>query len=465
MRPGESAWMRKDLAVRVFKVKLSQLLDDILNKNVLGKTIAHLHVIEFQKRGLPHAHILIIVAPEDKPRTVDEYDNIICAEIPDPVRQPRLYSIVTKHMIHGPCGLLNPKCVCMENGKCSKRFPKICRSFTTFSDDNYPEYRRRKRFTYTTRTGQILGDEWVVPYCPWASLKYNCHINFEICSTVLSVKYLYKYCLKGHDKLSVTLRSAQGNIGAAANTLGNNVVHIDEITQFVESRYISCCEAMWRLNGFKMHSIDPNIVRLQIHLPDQQIVTYIQGQERTALAAAAFKHTMLTSYFLVVTSENVQPLAIENVTNTDGSILPRATELTYAEFPTYYAWDVKHNTWKRRKRPKKSDAVGRIFSVHPSAGEKFYLRLLLHNVKGAMSFEHLKYVNNIQCRTFNDACKALGLTVDDLEWKLCLQEASSRANAAALRNLFVIILINKNPTEPKSIQYDNRRKRVQLLFI
>jgi hypothetical protein len=68
-----------------------------------------------------------------------------------------------------------------------------------------------------------------------------------------------------------------------------------------------------------------------------------------------------------------------------------------------------------------------------------------------MSFEHLKYVNNIQCRTFNDACKALGLAIDDLEWKLCLQEASSRANAAVLRNLFVIILINYNPTELLSL--------------
>jgi hypothetical protein len=53
--------------------------------------------------------------------------------------------------------------------------------------------------------------------------------------------------------------------------------------------------------------------------------------------------------------------------------------------------------------------------------------------------------------TFNDECKALGLTIDDLEWKLCLQEVLLRANAAELRNLFVIILINNNPTEPLNL--------------
>lgn len=44
---------------------------------------AHVHVVEFQKRGLPHAHILLILESEDKPRTTDDYDSIVQAEIPD----------------------------------------------------------------------------------------------------------------------------------------------------------------------------------------------------------------------------------------------------------------------------------------------------------------------------------------------------------------------------------------------
>ena len=39
----------------------------------------------------------------------------------------------------------------------------------------------------------------MVPYNPFLLLKYNAHINIELCSTVKSVKYLYKYIYKGYD--------------------------------------------------------------------------------------------------------------------------------------------------------------------------------------------------------------------------------------------------------------------------
>ena len=128
-----------------------------------------------------------------------------------------------------------------------------------------------------------MGDEWVVPYNPYLTLKYKAHINIEICNSLMSVKYLYKYVFKGHDKLSVTLVSASPNIEhiqlQSPDEMANNALHINEVTQFVESRYVSCCEAMWRLNGFKMYGMDPNVVRLQIHLPKQQMITYEPGQE------------------------------------------------------------------------------------------------------------------------------------------------------------------------------------------
>ena len=82
--------------------------------------------VEFQKRGLPHIHILIILADEDRPKTPDQVDNIVSAELPpDPAergisedekaRRKPLWDIVLTNMIHGPCGALNPNCPCMEN--------------------------------------------------------------------------------------------------------------------------------------------------------------------------------------------------------------------------------------------------------------------------------------------------------------------------------------------------------------
>ncbi|GAA0162104.1 hypothetical protein LIER_43597 [Lithospermum erythrorhizon] len=87
--------------------------------------MAHVHVIEFQKRGLPHAHMLIIFDDNDKLRTLDDdYDQIVRTEILYNNEEPELYNAVMRHMIHGPCGELNTREPCMKNGKCKKDFPK-----------------------------------------------------------------------------------------------------------------------------------------------------------------------------------------------------------------------------------------------------------------------------------------------------------------------------------------------------
>jgi hypothetical protein len=39
----------------------------------------------------------------------------------------------------------------------------------------------------------------VVPYNPYLSLLFNCHINVEVCTSVAAIKYLHKYVYKGHD--------------------------------------------------------------------------------------------------------------------------------------------------------------------------------------------------------------------------------------------------------------------------
>ena len=115
-----------DIVSRVFKLKLRSLLHDLYYgfAHVLGKMIALIYVIEWQERGSPHAHILGISDKECKPRTPEDYDTIVCAEIPDKDRFPELYTTVTKLMMHGPCEVSNPTTPCMVDGVCSKRFPK-----------------------------------------------------------------------------------------------------------------------------------------------------------------------------------------------------------------------------------------------------------------------------------------------------------------------------------------------------
>ncbi|XP_065671756.1 uncharacterized protein LOC136089633 [Hydra vulgaris] len=82
---GQTASDKPDLVTRVFKLKLNNLLNDIFKHGVLGKVVTHVQVIEFQKRGLPHAHILLHLANDDKLETAQDINNLICAEIPDSV--------------------------------------------------------------------------------------------------------------------------------------------------------------------------------------------------------------------------------------------------------------------------------------------------------------------------------------------------------------------------------------------
>ncbi len=47
---GASHWSdRPDLVARVFKLKMDALLNDLTQRHVLGRVIAHMHVVEWQK--------------------------------------------------------------------------------------------------------------------------------------------------------------------------------------------------------------------------------------------------------------------------------------------------------------------------------------------------------------------------------------------------------------------------------
>ncbi|KAF0702277.1 hypothetical protein As57867_007776, partial [Aphanomyces stellatus] len=170
---------RGEIICRVFNMKLKQLMAGIKSGDEFGPYLYGTYVVEFQKRGLPHAHILLgLVNPVKYP---DQIDGFVSAEMPDPVTQPQLYSIISSQNLH--------RCDnrCLEKGKCSKNFPKPFVEATQLDDNGFPHYRRR----CTNPQNAIL-----VPYCPSLSLRFNCHINVEICTSIKSVKYLYKYIHK-----------------------------------------------------------------------------------------------------------------------------------------------------------------------------------------------------------------------------------------------------------------------------
>ncbi|AQK61278.1 hypothetical protein ZEAMMB73_Zm00001d054100 [Zea mays] len=142
--PMQSPQDRPDLVVRIFRAKLEELKKRLTKHDILGKIRAYVYVVEFQKRGLPHVHFLLIMQRKYKLTCPDQYDLLISAEMPDKKKYPELYKMVIKHMMHGPCGLLNPKCPCTKGrASCKNHYPRAFSNATSQGKDSYPIYRRR----------------------------------------------------------------------------------------------------------------------------------------------------------------------------------------------------------------------------------------------------------------------------------------------------------------------------------
>uniref|UniRef100_A0A8R1I5I4 ATP-dependent DNA helicase n=1 Tax=Caenorhabditis japonica TaxID=281687 RepID=A0A8R1I5I4_CAEJA len=263
LEDGQTASDRPDIVARVFKLKVNALFDVLLKKKLFGEVAAYVQVYEWQKRGLPHAHCLITMKPDFKPKTTADIDNVICAEIPDPGEDPDLFDIVSKNMIHRPCGPLNPKSPCTNDKmECMKRFPKPFRSSTNADVNGYPEYRRRDDGRFVEYGKHKLTNQHVVAYNRTLLLHFNCHLNLEVCAMVEAVKYLYKYVYKGHDRASIQmLRSADDET-------------VDEIKMYLDCRYICAPEALHHIYRFPCQKKSDAIYRLSIHLPDRDPERY-----------------------------------------------------------------------------------------------------------------------------------------------------------------------------------------------
>ncbi|KAH0682869.1 hypothetical protein KY289_020621 [Solanum tuberosum] len=145
---------RPDIITRVFKIKLDHLIKDLRDNKVFGEVKAVIYTIEFQKRELPHAHILLFL--HDKFPNVGDIDAIISAELPDKLLDPDYYVAVTNFMMHGPCGSIRKSSPCMQKGKCTKHFPKKFLPSTSLDEEGYPLYRRRDDGRSTQRSGKTV---------------------------------------------------------------------------------------------------------------------------------------------------------------------------------------------------------------------------------------------------------------------------------------------------------------------
>nr|GEW92912.1 replication protein A 70 kDa DNA-binding subunit B [Tanacetum cinerariifolium] len=116
---------RPDVTTRVFKMKLDQLIKDIKERHIFGKFKAEVNIIEFQKRSLPHYHLCVW------------------------------------------------SCPCMENNKCSKKFPRKLNEETFIEESSYVIYKRSENGRSIKKTSADLDNTFVVPYNPTLLRRYQ----------------------------------------------------------------------------------------------------------------------------------------------------------------------------------------------------------------------------------------------------------------------------------------------------
>ncbi|KAL6581726.1 hypothetical protein OROMI_005740 [Orobanche minor] len=319
---------RPDIVCRLFKIKLDQIIKDMTENRIFGSTRAVIYTVEFQKRGLPHAHILLFLKRDRKTPIADDVDQIISAEIPDQVAHPRLYELVSTHMMHGLCSSSGNEKACMKKGK--------------YQENN-------------------------------------------------------------------------GTVGEQ---------HVDETQNYYNCRYVSPCEAVWRIFAFDIHYRDPAVQRLSFHLPDEQSVVFNDGD---TIDYVVENQGTKQSMFLGWMECNRH--------------YPEARSLMYLEFPTKFVWKRDERVWKMRK---KVFAIGRLDYVPPGIGELYYLSLMLHRTPGAISYEHIRTVNNVIYPSFKDACYTVGLLDDDKEYIDGIIEASFWGSPHFLRKLFASLLLSES---------------------
>ncbi|XP_057247317.1 uncharacterized protein LOC104901443 [Beta vulgaris subsp. vulgaris] len=331
---------------------------------------------------------------------------------------------ILNHMMHGPCGHMNPECACMKHlkskGSCKYGYPKQFRSETINNGDGYPMYKRWDTGDSASIRKATLDNRWVIPYNPYLSSLFDCHLDVEVCSTIEAVKYLYKYVYKGHDKISFNV-VRRGEVDT-----------IDEIEHYQSGRWVSACEASWRTFGFDLFEMHPSVMPLPVHLPNMQTVQ-IRPYEQLDSVVLNDKRsrTPLTTFFKA------------------NATIEGERSYLYGEFTEHYRWDLSSKEWVKRKN--KVIVIGRLTFVTPTEGEIYFLRLLLLNVRGLRSFEDLLTVDGYRCASFQEAAIKLRLLEEDDAIDKCLAEACEVQMPPAIRRLFSTVLIFCQPSDPNAL--------------
>jgi hypothetical protein len=122
LEPNQIAFDHPDLVTHIFQMKVKALLKGVAKIGWFAKIIGNIWTREYQKRALPHIHLLLIFPQEQKVSIIKYIDRLMSAKLPLPENAP-LFEMVTKCLLHGPCSQEYLNAPCMVNDVCKKSYP------------------------------------------------------------------------------------------------------------------------------------------------------------------------------------------------------------------------------------------------------------------------------------------------------------------------------------------------------
>jgi ATP-dependent DNA helicase PIF1 len=318
-----------------------------------------------------------------------------------------------------------------KDGRCKRGYQDTtCNLADSFDAKGYPVYH-----------GSESSDLRVVPYNPDVLLDWAGHINFEFCAKTYTVLYLYNYLFKGNTKVHFKLNNTDG------------INDQDEISLYLRGRLLSSMEAMWRVFQFQTYPAStPSVTLIKVKLP-QHVTQLMEDQKICDLAVylarpqiESFQHLKYQEFFKYWTYSYKLPLRFKR----------KAPGIESG----YFRLNSFHKPVFLFKRVKPHENVVRMSMIYVTAGEIWYLRLLLLNI-ATYSFSHLKIVDGIHYTTFQSAAVARGLATEDQELEVvtCFTEAAQFSTSLELRRLFTTLTTQGYPT---IAIYDNVQLRLLL---
>ncbi len=403
LKPGQEWHHDVYLVNLVFKEKLDQLISGLKRGEFFnGRTSEWLqYAIEFQKRGLPHAHILVRLTGE-QPSTAAEVDALStvlyplqCESMCGECKQCMLYYLVNKHMTHKcypdrcktrstnastPCG-------------CKYGYPWQSNPVSFIGQDGKWILRRRPQ------------EKDIVEYNAELLLRFRCHINVKVTTGTRCILYLRKYMSKGPDVAHVRLA---------------NQTCAQELNNFYETRCMTASEAAWSALNFDFQHYDPPVRLLSLHLQNEEQYCFDDRDEPDAILGR-FKTPQLELYF-----QRAPPYA----------------DLTFEQY--FSQCDVTQRTVRHRSSP----IVTAVNTVRFHDSDHFALYMLLKELKPRSWTDIIG-----DCQSYTQRAQMLGLigaAAGDTH-RAVLNEMSQRHESSDNFLRYFIFIVNDCPRDFKEL--------------